>query len=348
MVSQIDPTAVGQNQLSGSKEALFLKMYSGRVLDTFQTNNVMEGMVDVQTISQGKSFTFPVVGRAEAKYHLRGENMLDPANGYLNQIQMAEREIFIDRPLVSARTTDDWDDMINHWEAASRLAEEQGQALARKRDKQLLQLIHIASVTDPALNLTLEPDSASLQKGGTISALTAGGVAWGFGDSTAAKSVIKTMGAAAANMAARNVPMEEVYIAMTPADYFAALTVPDSPFIAYETNKNGPNGDISEKTAINRIAGFKIFHTNHLPQAAVGAEAGTFGENYSDAGLPAEKDFGTVKALAFHKSCIGSVRRQGLTTSRTRKEEILGDLILSYFVEGHGVLRPEAAITLVS
>ena len=347
MVSQIDPTAVGQNQLTGPKEALFLKMYSGRVLDTFQTKNVMEGMVDVQTISSGKSFTFPVVGRAEAKYHLRGENMLDPANGYLNQIQMAEREIFIDRPLVSARTTDDWDDMINHWEAASRLAEEQGNALARKRDKQLLQLIHIASQTDPALDTTLEPlGSGSVEKGGTISATTAGGAAWGFTNKAAAESVIKTIGAAAARMAERNVPMEEIYVAMTPQDYFAALTVEDSPFIKYETNKNGPNGDVSDKTAINRIAGFKIFYTNHLPQAAVGSEAGTFGENYSDSG--AGRDFTQVKALAFHKSCIGSVRRQGLTTSRTRKEEILGDLILSYFVEGHGVLRPECAITLTT
>ena len=337
MVSNITPTAVGQQNLTGSKEQLFLKMYAGKVLSTFETATKMEGMVDVQTISSGKSFTFPVVGRAEAKYHLRGDNMLDPANGYLNEVEMSEKVIYLDRPLVSARTTDDWDDLVNHWEAASRLATEQGNALGRKRDQQLLQLLHLASVTDPAL--TNQPSDTDVSQGGTISA------AWSFASKAAAEVSIQSIGTAAARLASRNVPMNEIYCAMNPTDYYATLTAPDSPFIAYETNKTGPNGNISDgETAINRVAGFKIFVSNHMPTTAKGEDLGTF-NTYGDGASAA--DFTDIGALCFHKSCIGSLRRQGLTVARQRKEEIIGDLITAYFIEGHGVLRPEAAVTIL-
>lgn len=334
------PTRIGANQLGADSEALFLKMYSSRILDTFQTATKMEGLVDVQTIGAGKSFTFPVVGRAEAKYHQRGRNILDPANGFLNEIEMSEKVIFLDRPLVSARTTDDWDDLVNHWSAASRLADEQGHALARKRDQQLLQLVYLASQT-AAANLINQPTDTNVLPGGSVSVggLTAGS-SIDFSTKPAAEFTVQAIGLAAARLAERNIPMEEIYIAMSPANYYAALTAPESPFIRAEVAK-GSNGDITSGTAINKMAGFNIFATNHMPAGTVADDLGT-NNTYGGTFPTTAEDL----MLAFHKSSIGSLRRQGLSVVRSRQDEIMGDLIQAYFIEGHGILRPEAAVAI--
>jgi hypothetical protein len=334
MSANSTPTRIGAINLGADSEALFLKMYSGKVLDTFQTACKMENMVDVQTIGAGKSFQFPVVGRAEAKYHQRGKNILDPANGFLNEIELDEKIIYLDRPLVSARTTDDWDQLVNHWEAASRLATEQGQALARKRDQQLLQLVWLAS-QEPATLLN-QPSDTNVAPGGNVS-VGVGGI--DFSSKANAEAVVQAIGTAAATLAERNVPMEEIWVACTPAQYYGMLTAPDSPFIRQEVMK-GANGDLSMGHAISRVAGFNIFSTNHMPSGVVGEDIGT---NNDYGGT-----FPTSLMLAFHKSCIGSVRRQGMTVTRSRQDQIMGDLIQAYFIEGHGILRPEASVAIIN
>jgi len=344
MVSSLTTTTLGRNGSLADTEALFLKMYAGKVLETFQTECKMEGLIDVQTISEGKSFTFPVYGRAEAKYHLRGENMLDPANGYLNNIKFSEKVIFLDRPLVSLRATDDWDDMVNHWDSASRLATEQGFALARTRDKQILSLLYKATSEAPALTAEEVGGGATVGSAGTITVAGLSGPA--FATKADAQKVIQGMGSAAAALAKRNCPMDEVRIAMSHEDYFAALSCPDSPFIALETNKSGPNGDISERSAINRVVGFQIFATNHMPSATGDGGIGQYVDDTDGQFNTYAAPDTNLRMLAFHKSAIGSVRRQGVTVERERKMEILGDVISTYFVEGHGILRPECAVAI--
>ena len=326
------PNLLGQQNLSGDAEALFLKMYAGRVLNTFETQTMMEGKVDVQTIGSGRSFTFPVVGRAEASYHARGQDILDPANGFLNAIENSERIIYLDRPLVSARLTDDWDSMVNHWESAERLASEQGAAIARKRDQQLLQLIYLAS--QDTASLLNQPTDTNVDPGGTVNI---GGAGLDFSTKANAEAVVQAIGTAAARLADRNIPMGEIYIAMTPAHYYGALTAPDSPFIRAEVAK-GSNGDITMGTAVSKIAGFNIFSTNHMPSGVVAEDVGT---NNTYGGT-----FTADMMLAFHRSSVGSVRRQGMRGTRTREEQYMGDLISASIVEGHGILRPEAAVSI--
>ena len=49
---------LGQVNSSGDANALFLKVWSGEVLATFQRENKMLGMSSVRTISSGKSAQF--------------------------------------------------------------------------------------------------------------------------------------------------------------------------------------------------------------------------------------------------------------------------------------------------
>jgi hypothetical protein len=54
------PVSVGKVNASGSEDALFLKVFSGEVLTSFEQSTVTAGAEMVRSISSGKSATFPV------------------------------------------------------------------------------------------------------------------------------------------------------------------------------------------------------------------------------------------------------------------------------------------------
>ena len=332
MVSQTTPVQFGQANLAGDDRALFLKMFSGKVLETFDELNIMEGLIESMTVSSGKSFQFPVFGRAAAKYHARGDNMLDPALGYLNNIEVGEREIFIDRPLTAPALVEDWDRLTNHWDAASKTAVELGRALAAKRDKQLMQVVALAAQASSTLTAT----QAGEPKAGT--SVGVGGAGFAFGTTGEAQASFTAIASAVAKLVEADVPIEDICLVMTPADYFAAVAAPDSPFIHADTTY-GQAGNAAIGR-IHRSMGFKVLYSNHLPQTDLGSvqEAGTF-NTYSG-------DFSAVKALAFHSSCIGTVRRSGIQVERQRKAEYRADFVSATTVEGSGILRPESAIII--
>ena len=66
------PVSVGRVNAAGSEDALFLKVFAGEVLTSFERASVTAGAETVRTISNGKSATFPVMGRVAAAYHTPG------------------------------------------------------------------------------------------------------------------------------------------------------------------------------------------------------------------------------------------------------------------------------------
>ena len=66
------PVSVGRVNAGGSEDALFLKVFAGEVLTSFERASVTAGAETVRTISNGKSATFPVMGRVAAAYHTPG------------------------------------------------------------------------------------------------------------------------------------------------------------------------------------------------------------------------------------------------------------------------------------
>ena len=74
------PSRVGQVNSAGDVDALFLKKFSGEILQTFEESNVFKPLHTVRTIESGKSAQFPVTGIASASYHTPGENIADAGN----------------------------------------------------------------------------------------------------------------------------------------------------------------------------------------------------------------------------------------------------------------------------
>jgi len=113
---------------------LFLKVFSGEILTTFEENAVMKDLHTTRTISSGKSAQFPVTGIATAKYHTPGENIADAGNSYLSEIKHNEKVILIDKLLVASTFVANWDEMVNHYDVRSVYASELGKALAKRFD----------------------------------------------------------------------------------------------------------------------------------------------------------------------------------------------------------------------
>ena len=125
---------LGQINASGDVDALFLKVFSGEILTTFEEMNVMKGLHTIRTISNGKSAQFPVTGIATAKYHTAGENIADAGNSYLSQIKHAEKVISIDDVLLASSFIANIDELKAHYDVRSIYAKELGKALAKRFD----------------------------------------------------------------------------------------------------------------------------------------------------------------------------------------------------------------------
>lgn len=316
-----NPSLLGQQNLSGSDTALFLKMFSGEVLTTFDRANKFEQLIRSYVISSGKSFQFPAIGEAKAAYHVRAESLYDTTKNYLNNIEHGERTINIDRPLVAPVFVDNWDEMVNHYETASTYAKELGKALALEKDKVVLQLIALAARSTATLTST--------------QTLTKGGLELSHASMVSSTTVFKEHVLQAMQaLVEKDVPMDELILAVKPAQYYSLMA--DGDLINLDYGGAG-NGSKAEGT-IYKAYGFRVIMTNNMPSTVVAQDAGMRNQYGGD--------FSKTVALCFHPTAVGTVRRQGVMIEREYSVERQGSLVLAKFVEGHGILRPECAVEL--
>jgi len=111
-MSDANPSRLGSINEGADKKALFLKVFSGEVLATFQQNNVFLDKTTVRTIASGKSAQFPATGIASTAYHTPGTEILG------DEIKHAERVITIDDLLTSSAFMANIEEAMNHMKYA--------------------------------------------------------------------------------------------------------------------------------------------------------------------------------------------------------------------------------------
>ena len=150
VTSRLGDTPVGSTSLpDGGTNELFLKVFAGEVLTTFEQNNTMLPLTRVRSIASGKSAQFPVTGVAAARYHTPGESVYTdqdtPGSGsdrdYLSSINHAERVIFIDDLLISGAFIANLDEAKNHYDVRSIYSTEIGRQLAYTADQNLIRTV---------------------------------------------------------------------------------------------------------------------------------------------------------------------------------------------------------------
>ena len=304
---------LGQTNSSGDANALFLKVFAGEVLASFQRQNKMLPLTTVRSISQGKSAQFPLVGLASAEYHTAGAEI----NG--TAIKHAERVITIDDLLISHAFISNIDEAKNHYDVRSIYSQELGSALAKKLDQNLIQLAVLGA-----------------RAGATVTGIGAANAITDSDAHTNASSFVDSIYEAAQIMDENDVPDDDRYCVMTPDQYYLALTNDKS------INRDfGGTGNFQEGSIL-RIAGMNIVKSNSAVSAFTDlSSASTTGQNNTYRG-----NFSTTVAVCFHKSAVGTVKLLDLAMESERDARRQGTLMVAKMAVGSNYLRSESAVEI--
>lgn len=319
----VDVSRLGQNLATGDANVNFLKVWAGEILATFQEANKFMPLTMSRTISTGKSATFPVIGTAAAHWHTPGTSVITDQDAgtaeYLSKIKVTEREIFIDDCLVSSVLVDDLDAMKSHWDYRSEYSSAIGRALAKEADEHILATIY-----------------AGAQATANIPGVTAAGKQITDADArTNVDSLIDSAFEIAQTFDENDVPSEDRYFAVKPAEYYLLADKTD----LVNRDFTSGNGDFADGSVM-KVAGLTIVKTNNFggDDDAVtdsGAKNNVFTNGYN-------ADWTNVVALGFHRSAVGTVKMADLSVATEYQLERLSTLMLAKYAMGHNYLRPEA------
>jgi len=335
-----DTTAsrLGQVNATGDVDSLFLKVFSGEILTTFEEQNVMKDLHMVRTISSGKTAQFPVTGVASAAYHTVGEDIVDGSNGYLSTIKHAERTINIDDVLIASTFIANIDELKNHYDVRSIYAKELGKALAKRFDIATMKTLFAAA-------------------GGTSEIGGNGGTSVSGATTTTASGLVDALYAVARSLDEKDAPEDGRFAILTPSQYYTLLTADN---VAINRD-NGGVGNVADGS-IARVAGINLFKSNHLDSiiglgddsAVATGDGSSNNDVFGAGGTGYNGDFsalsGTAGAkgfLAGTKEAIGTVKLLDLATESEYQIQRQGTLFVAKYAMGHGVLRPECAVKVI-
>lgn len=367
LTSSTPASRVGQNLSTGTDmNELFLKVFSGEILTAFETSTIMKGLQTLRTISSGKSASFPVTGIASANYHTVGNSILETeASGsskYLSDIQKTEKQIFIDDMLVSSVFLANLDELKNHYDIRSIYASELGKALAKRFDIATMKTLFGASAA--AAN---------------ISGVTAAGSRITSGvDHSTAQGIIDSLYAVAAKLDENEAPSEGRFAILAPSTYYKLITSDNvavsnagafggTSNVVGGFNVKSPFEGATASGVVPMVAGISLFKSNHLVDIADSGDLSGTATGDGDAAINNDilgnsstgynSDFSglvtgsagseTYGIIAGTKGAIGTVKLLDLATESEYQIERQGTLFVAKYAMGHGILRPECAVSVL-
>lgn len=320
MADSYTPVRLGQiNSTGGSyanNNALFLKVFSGEVLMSFEQTKVTRGLFMKRTITSGKSAQFPVLGRSAVEYHTPGAELVGSA------FNLNEKTIVINDRIVAHHFVDDLDEAKAHFDVRQGISTEMGRALAHQDDQYVLQ-----TVLQAALTTTANVGDSGYPSGTIINDADA---------DTNADSLISSLFDMSAQFDENYVDGNNRYCFLTPTVYNRLANGSAAIYREY-----GGTGSI-ETGRVPEVAGFMLIKTPDLPttnRSAASAAPPVTG----DAEERQAVDARNVVALCAHSSAVGELELMGLRTEQDRQVNRLGDLVVSHMAKGYGPLRPESA-----
>lgn len=320
-MANASPVSVGKVNAGGSEDALFLKVFAGEVLTSFERASKTQGADMERSISSGKSATFPVMGRVGASYHTAGAEITG------SDINHNEKVITINDLLISSVFLSNIEEAKNHWDVRSAYSQEIGRALAFTKDKHILQTIGQAAQASANVGDSGYASGTVLTNTGIASATA----------STAANAMIDSLFDAAKQLDANYVPSEGRKCFMRLEEYYKLANA-----------TNAVNVDFSGKGSIAdgkvlKIAGIELVPVAHFVSSNVnsGVDQGSATAGGSN---PQAVDLSNYVALVSHPSAVGTVKLMDLGVEKEYDIRRQGTLMVAKYAMGHGVLRPEAAV----
>lgn len=345
------PSRVGLIEGGSDNDALFLKKFSGEILQTFEESNVFKALHTIRTIESGKSAQFPVTGIASAAYHTPGENIADGGNSYLSDIKKTEKIINIDKMLIASTFLANIDDVKNHYDIRSVYANELGKALAVRFDTALAKVFMAAARQSANLS---QVNKAGGQLDIPNNDFSAPGVA-GTPASFTGADLVAAFFTAAQKLDENDVPSDGRFCVLRPQEYYKLITGADGSnsfnLLSAINADIGGQGSIAQGT-VPQIAGISIYKSNHIPSTDLSGTSTGDGDSSNDvfgvSGVGYNGDFRNSFGIISHSAAVGTVKLLDLATESEYQIERQGTLFVAKYAMGHGVLRPECAIELVA
>lgn len=309
------PSRLGQANLAGDTNALFLKVFSGEVMSTFNTATVMKEKTRIRSIQNGKSATFAGIGKTVAQYHTAGNEILG------NAIKHDEKVITIDDLLIAHTFIASIDEAKNHYDVRAEYSKQMGQALAQTYDRNLLSMAVKAARDPSGLGAGIADQASAVSVAlGSVTPTTA--------------AIVAGLYDAAATLDEKNVPAEDRFVIVSPTTYYAL--VQDDKLINRDFGQNGSYSDGS----IMRVAGLQIVKSNNVSVDHTTAAA------FPDFNSKYAVDASDTTALVIQRQALGTVQLMDMATEMEYDIRRQGTLAVSKMAVGHGVLRPECIIEL--
>jgi hypothetical protein len=307
--------------------AQFLEVFAGEVMSTFESANVFAPLHRVRTIKNGKSAIFPYLGKMSARYHVPGEAIVGS-----NNPNIGRQTINIDDLLIADVVIYDLEDAKNYFEVRQEYSKGLGVALAKEYDTRLAKLGFLAARTTKKF----QTGTSKLTDGTVTPDYNLGSViAGGATVETDALALRKAIFSAAQIFDEKDVPQNERYVIVKPAQYFALLQ--DTPLMNQEWHGKSTYTEAN----LPPIAGMGVIKSNHLPSGVKAKVAGD-ANDYSG-------DFTNSVALCMQHQALGTVKLFDLAVERSGADfhaMYQGDMFIAKYAMGHGILRPECAIEI--
>jgi len=304
---------LGQADLSGDVKALFLKVFAGEVVTSFETATILKPMTRQRVIASGKSASFPAIYKATAAYHTPGAEIVG------QNIRHNEVVISIDDLLVADAFIANIDEAMNHYDVRSPYSQELGLALALAYDKNV------------ARNILRAARGSALFSGDT------GGSAITDADSdTNAVSLAGSIWTAKQTMEEKDVPVESttVQAVLKPAQWY--LLAQESTLVM---NRDVDGDGSYSKGSFSMIGGVNVSRSNALP----------FGvDDSGNTGIPSAYriDMSTTTGAVFTDAAAATVQLLGLGMESEYDIRRQGTLMLAKYAVGHGPLLNKCAVEI--
>jgi hypothetical protein len=325
---------LGQVNATGDDRSLFLKLYAGEVLTSFEERNVFMGLHRTRTIQNGKSASFPLVGTASAKYHTPGELIQSDA------VKHGERVVTVDDLLISSQFIGNIDEAMNHYDVRSIYSKEAGYALANTADKNIAKVLaKAASITDAtaaAAQFGASFDEEVYTNNVTIGSLAA--------DATDGSAIVAAIYAALEEFDKKDITGEKV-CALPPAQYYALLNSNDVTKSTWLNKDVGGAGSVASGT-VPMVGGVKIVMSNHIPTTDESTTSATPNPLTSSRADAYKGDFSAVRGLIFTQDAAATVKLLDLGVESEYQIDRQGTIMVAKYAMGHNILRPSCAIAL--
>lgn len=242
-MANANPSRVGQNQGTGAVDALWLDIFGGEVLTSFETAVKFKDKIRTRTISEGRSARFPAMYRAVGQYHTPGTEI--QGQGILH----TEITLAVDDLLIAPAEIAQIDELKNHYDVRAPYAAELGRALALIYDR-------IASMS--ILKAARAPELFAGDGGGGSVQET--DIAASANFTTSGADLWAAMAKARQTLDEKDVPVDTVpvYGAVLPAQWYLMAQAMQNTNRDY--NPNGTSADIVLKNAY----GVEVIKSNAL------------------------------------------------------------------------------------